>query len=210
MIMPINQKCPKCGQMFMGSDCIGRSCNQCKSYDILLLSLEEEIDNMKLEEVKKEYQLYLDIDGVFANFDKWCEETFDLTPKDNVNFWNVITDWVNENPDKLVWGDLELMPDAMELWNYVKDKTPIFLSSTGTRHETKAIEEKHNWINKYFPDNKLLLVNRSRFKAQWADKNSILIDDRMKSIKPWRDAGGIGILHTNAKDTIKELKKLGV
>ena len=29
MVMPVNQKCPKCGNWFMGSDCIGGPCSDC-------------------------------------------------------------------------------------------------------------------------------------------------------------------------------------
>ena len=35
---------------------------------------------------------------------------------------------------------------------------------------------------------------------------SILIDDNEKKISNWRNANGIGILHTNTKDTIEQLK----
>lgn len=34
MVMPINQRCPKCGKWFMGSDCIGRACWDCESIRI--------------------------------------------------------------------------------------------------------------------------------------------------------------------------------
>lgn len=29
-MMPVRQKCPKCGRSFMGSDCIGRPCMDCR------------------------------------------------------------------------------------------------------------------------------------------------------------------------------------
>jgi len=35
-------------------------------------------------------------------------------------------------------------------------------------------------------------------------------DDRESNIDQWRAAGGIGILHTSASDTIRQLKKLGL
>jgi hypothetical protein len=47
-------------------------------------------------------------------------------------------------------------------------------------------------------------------KAEYAEPNAILIDDQPKSIDPFIAAGGIGILHTSAANTIKELKKLGL
>ena len=39
----------------------------------------------------------------------------------------------------------------------------------------------------------------------FASPNSILIDDREDNIKGWIDAGGIGILHTSADNTINTL-----
>ena len=41
-------------------------------------------------------------------------------------------------------------------------------------------------------------------------ENAILIDDFASNIKRWEAAGGIGILHKNANDTIQQLKKLGL
>lgn len=34
MVMPAEQTCPTCGQRFMGSDCLGDSCLQCKFPDL--------------------------------------------------------------------------------------------------------------------------------------------------------------------------------
>lgn len=47
-------------------------------------------------------------------------------------------------------------------------------------------------------------------KFKYAGHNKILIDDLYKTnIIPWREHGGIGILHTSANDTIQKLKKIG-
>jgi hypothetical protein len=37
-----------------------------------------------------------------------------------------------------------------------------------------------------------------------------LIDDRADNIQRWKDAGGVGVLHTSAADTIQQLKELGL
>jgi hypothetical protein len=42
----------------------------------------------------------------------------------------------------------------------------------------------------------------------FSGKYTILIDDLEKTIKEWHAQGGIGILHTSAADTIKQLKEL--
>ena len=44
--------------------------------------------------------------------------------------------------------------------------------------------------------------------AAFAAKGNVLIDDRGKNIDAWVKAGGIGIKHKTARDTITELKLL--
>ena len=47
-------------------------------------------------------------------------------------------------------------------------------------------------------------------KQNYAKGNRILIDDRPDNIAQWKSQGGIGILHTSAQDTIKQLQNLGL
>jgi len=50
----------------------------------------------------------------------------------------------------------------------------------------------------------------AKFKSDLSGKNKILIDDREDTINRWNAAGGIGILHTSAPNTIEQLKQLGL
>ena len=45
-------------------------------------------------------------------------------------------------------------------------------------------------------------------KAAYAFEGSVLIDDRQNNTDAWNEAGGIGIVHTSAKNTIEILKSL--
>ena len=65
---------------------------------------------------------------------------------------------------------------------------------------------KMNINNQY----KKLYFKPAKFKADFAGENKILIDDRDDTIAQWKANGGIGIHHTSASNTIKELKKLGL
>ena len=50
------------------------------------------------------------------------------------------------------------------------------------------------------------------FKKFAKDDNgnaNLLIDDYEKNVQEWERAGGIGILHKNGPNTIRELKRLG-
>ena len=53
-------------------------------------------------------------------------------------------------------------------------------------------------------------INKANFAVDGRDKRpNLLIDDHAKNIDAFKRAGGIGIVHTSARNTIKELKKLG-
>jgi hypothetical protein len=53
----------------------------------------------------------------------------------------------------------------------------------------------------------IILVDKAITKQKYAALNGILIDDYEKNIAQWREAGGIGILHKNARETIKQLRR---
>jgi hypothetical protein len=55
-----------------------------------------------------------------------------------------------------------------------------------------------------------MILTPAKFKQKYAGENKILIDDRADNISDWKNAGGIGILHKTANQTINELKQLGL
>ena len=72
-----------------------------------------------------------------------------------------------------------------------------------------VVYDKKSWIKKYVSPS--VVVNCTFTGAQksaYALKNNVLIDDRPKNIEAWEAAGGIGIIHTSAADTISQLKEL--
>jgi cytidyltransferase-like protein len=158
-------------------------------------------------EKKNEYKIYCDMDGVIVDFEDGYER---LTGKDikgnhikgDGDFWQPITD-----AGVKFWAGLKWMPDGKELWSYIKSYNPEILSAP-SREESSKIG-KHVWIKNNIPGIKLILRSANR-KQELAESNAILIDDRKDNIEQWINAGGIGILHTSADDTITQLKKLGL
>ena len=172
---------------------------------------------MKLNEAaKKKVQIYVDMDGVIADFvggikkglvPDYDEHKYHTDPKYRDAMWDTVAEY-SEGGGKM-WLELPVMADAMELWNFLKPHKPQILSATG-RKTYGAAAQKKEWIKTHIsPSVKVNLVQAARMKAQYAKKGDILIDDQPKAINPWKAAGGVGILHTSAKDTIKQLKKLG-
>ena len=166
---------------------------------------------MKLLEITK-YDIYLDIDGVFADFAGYIKKLSGKSPEDfesKNKLWKILGDDVEAGNKP--FSNFKKLSDADKLFNYVKKYNPVFLSATGKSMAEEIGKQKCEWIQKYYPNSRLILVNDATDKAKYvSNSHSILIDDRTKSIDPWIAAGGIGILHITAEDTINKLKKLGL
>lgn len=164
------------------------------------------IDLLKEVEEQK-YTIYCDMDGVLVDFDKGYEELTGMTTKEADAkgpefFWDPIS-----KAGASFWIRLKWMPDGKELWNYIKKYNPPLLSAP-SREESSRIG-KRVWVKRNLPGVKLILANAVD-KQKYSGENQILIDDREKNIEQWRSKGGIGIFHTSAADTIKQLKELGL
>ena len=158
-------------------------------------------------EKKNEYKIYCDMDGVIVDFEEGYER---LTGKNikgnhvkgNGDFWQPISDaGVN------FWINLDWMSDGEQLWKYIKKYSPSILSAPSREKSSRV--GKEIWVRTNIPGTELILKYASE-KQELAEPNAILIDDREDNIKQWKSAGGIGILHTSADNTIKQLQELGL
>ena len=67
--------------------------------------------------------------------------------------------------------------------------------------------DKIYWIKKHVDKNVFITATlKGKHKAVYARPDYVLIDDRKDNIEAWTNAGGIGVLHTSAADTIKQLR----
>ncbi len=167
---------------------------------------------MKLFEIKTDYRLFCDLDGVLCDLDKLVKErtgmTFEQLRATGSGFTQFVTD--EREAGNTIFDNLDKMPGADYLWAYIVKYKPDILTATGYPIE-KATAEKIRWvINNLDGYDKILTTVSGADKHKYAAPNHILIDDRMKAIGPWRKAGGIGILHKDTKDTIAKLKLLGL
>lgn len=170
---------------------------------------------MKLFEMKVDYKIYVDLDGVLADLDKHLKQTIgktfmDLRGTDHTG--NGFEMFVADERAKghSVFDQLDMMPDAELLWNYVVKYNPSILTATGQPH-VPAKAEKIRWVHENLEGfDQIYTVQGGKDKYTFAEPNAILIDDSVKNINDWIRAGGKGILHTSAADTIAQLKQLGL
>ena len=160
-----------------------------------------------IEEPK--YKIFSDMDGVLTDFDESFKKASDgIAPRDyekkfgKDKFWELI-----DGKGVGYWVGMPYMSDGEQYWNYIKDYDVELLSSP-SRSSTSRLG-KRLWVRNNMPGVKLTLAQASK-KQNYANPDSILIDDRKSNIDQWISQGGIGILHTSASDTIQQLKKLGL
>jgi hypothetical protein len=148
------------------------------------------------------------MDGVLVDFEKGY---YDLTGvhttqfvKGDSTFWEPIS-----KAGASFWANLPWMSDGQELWRYIKKYKPNILSAPSQDPSSKIGKEAWLKMNLQNSFKKAYFYNRAN-KKLFAGPNRILIDDMQQTIDEWNTAGGIGIFHTSAADTISQLKKLGL
>lgn len=109
---------------------------------------------------------------------------------------------------------LPVLPDALELWHGLEGRgTRAILTASPrpTRLLISAPADKLIWARKNVTSTAPVLVVESGLaKAAWANPGAVLIDNLQRNIDAWVAAGGIGIVHTSAQDTLKQLDALGI
>ena len=155
--------------------------------------------------------IYCDMDGVIADFVTYTSKRLGKPFKDE--------NWLDLPED--MFYQLSPMPDAFVLWKFIGKYNPNILTAVPRKSESRgavserAADDKKKWVKKHFnvPENRVYAVLR-KFKEKFAKdgrdgRPNLLIDDHIKNVKAFQRAGGLGVLHLNAHNTIKELKRLG-
>ncbi|HYH18190.1 MAG TPA: hypothetical protein VD995_06195 [Azospirillum sp.] len=148
-------------------------------------------------------KLFLDLDGVLADFDRGVRAVTGKRPEDLP--MKVMWRELSRHPD--FFGTLEFMHDAQELWAFCAPHEPTIL--TGLPLGSWAPEQKRRWVAHMLGPHVRVITCMARDKHRHASPGAVLVDDREKARAPWVAAGGIFILHTSAKNSIAELKKRG-
>lgn len=163
-----------------------------------------------LSEISKNasYKIFCDMDGVLVDFDGGFMAISkgvhpDTLPKNR--FWAMFYGLV-KNDERGYWAELPWMKDGKQLWSYIKKYNPEILTAPPN---ARAEQGKEDWCKDNLGSVKVNF-KQARDKHHFAEKNAILIDDKESTIDKWNSTGGIGIHHTSAANTIKELKKLGL
>jgi len=110
------------------------------------------------------------------------------------------------------WANLEWQPGGKQLWAYIRQYNPDILTSPmDKKGHNESLEGKLIWVEKNLglsPDKVNFAHDKWKYAQSEDGKPSVLIDDFETKVKPFTEAGGIGILHLGARNTIKILELL--
>ncbi len=156
-------------------------------------------------------KIYLDMDGVIANFEKRYIEIFNETPNSARDRKMFKPNW-KEFVEGKNFETLEWWPGGQELLAFIRKNSSVSVeilsSSGGEKYHGVVEEQKKAWLKKQGILYKANIVPGRKLKSQYATPNTILIDDTNDVIDAFNKAGGVGILHKDVKETIKVLDML--
>ena len=156
--------------------------------------------------------VYVDMDGVIADFDSGFESITQLNP-DQIQqdeMWAKI----EAHGKAKFFSELPWMPGGKELWAFVSQNflqvkilTALGKSDAVDKQTTTG---KRDWLRKNLPnlqDSDIIMVANKHKKRHYSKPGDIIIDDTEVVIQEWLKKGGIGILHKTAHDTISKLRQ---
>ncbi|HKC02389.1 MAG TPA: hypothetical protein VKC17_03700 [Sphingomicrobium sp.] len=150
-------------------------------------------------------RLFLDADGVLADFDHGARRLLGSSPKEYIAkhgrgpFWKKLARAPN------FFGALPEMPDARILFDAVKHLKPTIL--TGLPEGNWPAPQKIEWAAEHFPGVPIVTC-LARDKHKHMHPGDVLVDDREKHRPAYEAHGVVFIHHENAEDSLRRLAKI--
>ncbi len=148
-------------------------------------------------------KLFLDLDGVLADFDRGVHEVTGRRPKE----LPLKTMWAALSRAPRFFETLAFMHDAEALWRFCEPDGPTIL--TGLPLGAWAPEQKKQWVSRMLGAHVPVVTCMSRDKPRWSGPGHVLVDDRASAREGWEKKGGVFVHHTAAERSIAALRRLG-
>ena len=150
-------------------------------------------------------QLFLDCDGVLADFEAGATELLGMSPRAFEQRYGIREFWrrLARAPD--FYASLPLMSDASLLFDAVRHLDPIIL--TGLPLGKWAAPQKVRWTEEHFPGTHIITC-MARDKYRHMTGKDVLVDDRADHRDAWEAAGGTFIHHKDARTSLEQLARI--
>jgi 5' nucleotidase, deoxy (Pyrimidine), cytosolic type C protein (NT5C) len=158
-----------------------------------------------MSEGKREPRLFLDADGVLADFDEGARRLLGMSPREYERKHGRGAFWKRLAQAKDFYGALPKMPDADVLFDAVKHLRPTIL--TGLPLGNWAAPQKVHWAARHFPGVPIITC-MARDKHKHMRAGDVLVDDRENHRSAYEAAGVVFVHHKSAADSIRQLAKI--
>ena len=152
-----------------------------------------------------EPRLFLDADGVLADFDEGARRLLGMTPRDYEAKHGRGAFWKRLANARDFYGTLPQMPDAQLLFEGVSHLQPTIL--TGLPLGNWAAPQKVKWAAEHFPGVPIVTC-MARDKQKHMKPGDVLVDDRENHRAAYEAAGVLFVHHRNARDSLAQLAKV--
>lgn len=150
-------------------------------------------------------KLFLDCDGVLADFDGGVRKLSGLDPDALTDRIGVGGFWKTLARAEGFYEHLDKMPGAEAMVDVIRSLDPIIL--TGLPMGKWAEPQKRAWAKRHFPDLKVITC-MARDKWKFAGQGDVLVDDREKARQPWEKAGGLFVLHESPEASLAAITEI--
>jgi hypothetical protein len=154
------------------------------------------------------YQIYCDMDGVLTDFERrfvtllrkegpkyYSKATITQVTRPKhfeklegqTEFWKFIDQYIGLE----FWSGMEWMPNGRQLWDFIQPYGPKLLTSP-SRDNTSRLG-KRLWVKDNLVPAPEVIFRFGDAKSDFANENSILIDDKPSNLKAFASKGGIAI-----------------
>jgi len=172
------------------------------------------------------YQIYCDMDGVLTDFEK---RFVTLLQQEGPKYYSKATIAQVTRPkhfDKLegteefwkfidqhigleFWSEMPWMPNGRQLWDFIQPYGPKLLTSPSEDNTSRL--GKRLWVRNHLSPAPEVIFRFGDAKSDFANENSILIDDKPSNLVAFASKGGIAIecKDGDVSSVINELIQLG-
>ena len=148
-------------------------------------------------------RLYLDLDGVMADFDSLFPRLFNVDHRGlaDAEMWRHI------NAHPTYWLDMPLFDGALEFLKEIEHLSPIILTACPKSNYENAARQKREWCRRHFGSGITVLpvAGGSAKPLFMHAPGDVLVDDFIKNIDAWEAASGTGIHHLSFEATLKAI-----
>ena len=148
-------------------------------------------------------QLFLDCDGVLADFDGGVRKLTGLSADELQARRGVGGFWKTLAAATQFYAELDPLPDARTLVDAVRHLDPTIL--TGLPLGKWAEPQKRAWAERHFPALPVITCF-ARDKHRHGAPGDVLVDDSLRLADAWQEMGGIFVYHENAERSLAALR----